>query len=375
MRTLLLSPHSPFGREFGAQQRTSLLYDALSRLGETDVAILAPGDATCAIPPNDPRVRAQLRWRPRAMGYANYAHDPELTALLNNAVALEDYDVIVSRYIASIAKVALPKKVPTIVDLDDVCYRYSPLLGYGWRLAGARAKAWLRQVAIDRLLPRYSGFFFVSERDRARYAHLSGAVLPNIPLDVPPIVDFKSSGHTILFVGSLWYAPNRQGIDRFLSHSWPVILKAVPQAKLLVVGAVDRAVRNEWSGLPGVTAPGFVRDLAAAYRDCAFTIVPIHSGGGTNIKILESFAHGRACVTTRFCQQAFGESFNGDRDLCVAEDDAGLAAACVKLLGNAAEREGRARAGRHVIQSHYTRERFRDTVASLLKVVVGDALC
>jgi glycosyltransferase involved in cell wall biosynthesis len=371
MRTLLLSPHSPFGREFGAQQRTSLLYDALSRLGETDVAIICPGEATRAVSLNDPRVRAQLHWKSRAMGYTSYAQDPELTTLLNNAVAPEEYDVVVSRYIASIAKVVLPERVPTIVDLDDVCYRYSPVLGYGWRLAGARAKAWLRQVAIDRLLPRYSGFFFVSERDRARYANLRGAVLPNIPLDVPPAVDFRSAGHTILFVGSLWYAPNRQGIDRFLSHSWPAILKVVPQAKLMVVGAVDQAVRSEWSRLPGVTAPGFVRDLAAAFRDSAFTIVPIHSGGGTNIKILESFAHGRVCVTTRFCQQAFGESFNGDRDLCVAEDDAGLAAACVKLLGNAAEREGRAIAGRHVIEKHFTPKHFNDAVASFVGSVVS----
>jgi glycosyltransferase involved in cell wall biosynthesis len=124
-----------------------------------------------------------------------------------------------------------------------------------------------------------------------------------------------------------------------------------------------------------VTAPGFVQDLASAYRACAFTIVPIHLGGGTNIKILESFAHGRACVTTGFCQQAFGDVFHKDRDLRVADDDAGLATACIELLDNGAEREGRARAGRYVIERHFTHKRFNDTVASFVGSVVSGQLC
>lgn len=375
MRVLLLSPHSPFGREFGAQQRTNLLYAALSRLGEVDTVIVQPADSTCSVTPNDPRIRAQLHWCPRVAGYANYAPDPSVTSLLSNALGLDDYDVIVSRYLTPISKLLLPESLPTVVDLDDVYYRHSPLLGYGWRLVWPRAKSWLKQVAIDRQLPRHSGFFFVSNRDRVRYSKLRGVVLPNIPLDIPPVVDFKSSGNTILFVGSLWYPPNREGVDRFLLRSWPRIRKAAPGVELVLVGAVDHAVRAKWNRLPGVTAPGFVQDLASAYRACAFTIVPIHLGGGTNIKILESLAHGRACVTTGFCQQAFGDAFHKDRDLRVADDDAGLATACIELLGNKAERERRARAGRYVIERYFTRKRFNDTVASFVESVVSGQLC
>jgi len=371
MRVLLLSPHSPFGREFGAQQRTSLLYEALSRLGRVDTVIIQPAESSRAVTPNDPRITAEIHWRPRVAGYANFSPERIVTSLLTNSLSFGNYDVIVSRYLAPISKLDLPGNIATIVDLDDVYYRHSPLLGYGIDLLWPRTKTWLRQKAIDRQLSRYTGFFFVSDRDRARYGPLRGAVLQNVPINIPPAVDFKSSGNTILFVGSLWYPPNRQGVDRFLALSWPVIRAAVPEAKLVLGGAVDPAVRAKWNELPGVTAPGFVKDLALAYRDCAFTIVPIHLGGGSNIKILESFAHGRACVTTRFCQLAFGDAFHEDRDLWVADDDAGLTRACVELLGNAAEREGRARAGRFVIERRFTSECFNGTVASFVGTLVS----
>ena len=177
-----------------------------------------------------------------------------MTSLLTNALSIDTYDVIVSRSLAPIAKLILPKTIATVVDLDDVYYRHSPLLGYGRELVWPRTKAWLKQSAIDRQMPRYPGFFFVSDRDRNRYSALRGAVLPNVPLGIPPSVDFKSSGNTILFVGSLWYPPNRQGVDRFLALSWPAVRKAVPDVKLVLAGAVDHAVRAKWNQFPGVTA-------------------------------------------------------------------------------------------------------------------------
>ena len=69
--------------------------------------------------------------------------------------------------------------------------------------------------------------------------------------------------------------------------------------------------------MTGRDGAGIVPDLAAADRDSAFTIVPIDSAGNEH-QDSGSFAHGRACVTTRFCEEAFGESFNGDRELCFA---------------------------------------------------------
>jgi hypothetical protein len=49
---------------------------------------------------------------------------------------------------------------------------------------------------------------------------------------------------------------------------------------------------------PDVSAPGYINDLGEAGPNAAFTIAPIYSGGGTNIKILESLVYGRASPRT-----------------------------------------------------------------------------
>ena len=56
--------------------------------------------------------------------------------------------------------------------------------------------------------------------------------------------------------------------------------------------------RLRWEAIDGVQPVGYVDDLADEYRRCAFTVAPIFEGAGTKIKVLESLAFGRACLTT-----------------------------------------------------------------------------
>lgn len=370
MRTLLVAPASPFALDSGAAQRTALLHAALARLGRCDVLVLEPGAETRVLPASDRRIVLHAQWKSLPLGAEGYARHEAVTRLVGGALDLSAYHAIVGRYLAPISKLALPRGVPAVVDLDDACYRYDG--SCGWRGA-ARAKAWLKQSAVATALPRFHAFFFVSAPDRARFAHAAGAVLPNIPFRVPPDAQPVSAGATILFVGSLWYEPNRDGVERFLARAWPRIRAARPDARLLLAGAAPAAERARWAAHPNVSAPGFVDDLDAAYRDAALAVAPVWCGGGTNIKVLEAFAHARACVTTRFCAQAFGTVFDPSADLAVADDDAGLAHAVVRLLGDAAERAARARRGAAVVASALSRSRFDAIVAEVMRGVVRTA--
>jgi len=193
--------------------------------------------------------------------------------------------------------------VHSVVDLDDWGYHYGP----GVLALAAQFKSQYAAWLAKRQLKRFDAYFFVNRRDQAQHRELKSALLPNTPY-TPPAQPFpQTNSPVLLFVGSLWYAPNREGIDRFLTRCWPAIKSAHPEARLLLVGAAPPAVRQAWEQYPDVSAPGFVDDLGEAYRNAAFTIAPIYSGGGTNIKILESLAYGRACITTLHSAEAFKE--------------------------------------------------------------------
>lgn len=361
-KILLVSPTSPFDPQSGAQQRTALLYEALRALGDVDVLLVEPTSGASRLAPSQPGILAHGLWHQRPLGIGKFTPDPVLDAALQSAgVDLGRYRLIVGRYLNPITKLVIPSGVRTVVDLDDWGYHYAPgALALAARLKSAYA-AWLSQ----RQLKRFDAFFFVSQRDQARHPELRSAILPNIPFN-PPAQPFpQTDSSTLLFVGSLWYAPNREGIDRFLAHSWPAIKAAQPQARLLLVGAAPPAVRQAWEQHPDVSAPGFVDDLGEAYRSAAFTIAPIYSGGGTNIKILESLAYGRACVTTPHGANSFSDDFVNNNGVVVAHTATKFSEACVQLLCDGHACHQYALAGARLVESTYNKSRFIQTVGEL----------
>jgi glycosyltransferase involved in cell wall biosynthesis len=326
-----------------------------------DVLLLEPTPGASQLTPPKPGILAHGLWHQRPFGISKFQPDPILNQVLQeNGVDLGRYRLIVSRYLNPICKLLVPPGVRTVVDLDDWGYHYAPgLLG----LAAQLKSAYAAQLAL-RQLKRFDAFFFVSQRDQARHPELHSVLLPNIPFN-PPAAPFpQSDSSTLLFVGSLWYVPNREGIDRFLARCWPAIKAAQPHARLLLVGAAPPAMRQAWEQHPDVSAPGFVDDLGEAYRNAAFTIAPIHAGGGTNIKILESLAYGRACVTTPYCAEAFTTDLAG-AGLGIARDDARFAQRCIDWLTDQDDRRSEAEKGHAQIEKHHTRALFDERVTQL----------
>lgn len=358
---LLVTPASPLAPQSGAQQRTALLHAALQAQGEVDVLLLEPTPGASRLISPEPGIHAHALWHQRPFGISKFQPDPVLNhALKTNGIDLEKYQIIVSRYLNPISKLLIPPCVRTVVDLDDWDYHYAS------DTLASRLKSTYAARLAQKQLKRFDAFFFISSRDQTHHSELRSVILPNIPFN-PPAQPFpQTDSATLLFVGSLWYAPNREGIDRFLQRSWPTIKASLPQARLLLAGAAPPAMRQAWECHPGVSAPGYIDDLDDAYRNAAFTIAPIHSGGGSNIKILESLAHGRVCVTTPRCADAF-KSGLGNAGLGIAQDDADFSKRCIDWLNDIDSRRSEAEKGQALIERHYTRDLFVDRVVQLVR--------
>ena len=371
MRILLVTPASPFTPRSGAEQRTALLRDALAEKGEVDVLLLEPGDETRVASSPDPRILARACWRNLPLGIAKYRPDETLTRQVNEIAPLVNYDLIVGRYLNPICKLRLPRGVKTLVDLDDWGYRYGGDAWWTPKGAVARAKSAYAKALARAQLRRFDAFFFTSQRDRVKEPGVEGMVLSNVPFSPPAAPLPPTDSKNILFVGALWYGPNRHGIAWFLKHCWPRIRAHVPEATLTLVGAAPEKLRADWERLPGVKAPGFVEDLSAAYRNAAFTIAPIHYGGGTNIKILESLAYGRACVATPHASEAFAQDLVKTGALLVAPDDVAFSDACIQGLRTAGVGREALQDAHEMTARLYSPEAFRATVHRLTGRLLG----
>ncbi|MCM3881633.1 MAG: class I SAM-dependent methyltransferase [Vicinamibacterales bacterium] len=87
---------------------------------------------------------------------------------------------------------------------------------------------------------------------------------------------------------------NARGLRDFLRFAWPTILEQVPDAQLLVAGAVSRTLKEK---LPGVTSLGMVEDLDELYKSVRVVINPALAGTGGKIKTVEALGHLRPIVT------------------------------------------------------------------------------
>jgi glycosyltransferase involved in cell wall biosynthesis len=106
------------------------------------------------------------------------------------------------------------------------------------------------------------------------------------------------SSRTLLFVGSLDYAPNIAGLTYFTRDVWPALRERYPDARLEIVGSNPVPAVTALASLPGVHLAVSVPSVAPYYQNARAAIVPLFSGAGTRLKILESFAAGVPVVSS-----------------------------------------------------------------------------
>mgnify|MGYP002626733557 CR=1 FL=1 len=171
----------------------------------------------------------------------------------------------------------------------------------------------------------------------------------------------------LLTIGLMSYAPNYEGVDTFLTEVWPEVHKVFPQLIYKIGGKrAPQECIDRWNATEGVEYVGFIDDLEDAYRHCLATVAPIYKGGGTCIKVLESLAYSRACLSTPF--GARGLETDGQTGVYVFHSPKELIDS-IRLLQDEDNREQIEQTAPEIIRSKYSLEQFE---ASLLSVIRGD---
>lgn len=154
--------------------------------------------------------------------------------------------------------------------------------------------------------------------------------------------DTVAEAGRILLIGSFAHLPNLLGLEFFLREVWPALGEGYT---LHVIGGQRHEFyldffRNRVEldlGRPGIFVEGFVADVRDAYRKASIVIAPLTASAGTNIKVLEAMAMGKAVVSTP--AGVNGLDVAAGRDCVVTETAEAMAEAIEELTGNA-ERRG-----------------------------------
>jgi glycosyltransferase involved in cell wall biosynthesis len=156
-------------------------------------------------------------------------------------------------------------------------------------------------------------------------------VIPNgVDLDyfaaLPPA---DASDIHIVFIGAMRYRPNADGAIWFVDRILPLIQRELPNARFSIVGADPPPSVRALTDRAGVAVTGTVDDVRPWLQGAQIVVVPLLSGGGTRLKLLEAFASQRPVVSTR--TGAEGIPVRDDRELLLADDPENFARAVIAL--------------------------------------------
>jgi polysaccharide biosynthesis protein PslH len=238
------------------------------------------------------------------------------------------------------------------------------------RAKGLRRLVWADQsrkmMRLEReSLARYDTVIAVSDRDRdalaKRYALPAvEAIDTGVDLDFfamnPPEVapDPGSDGGTLVFTATMSWAANVDGIHFLLDEVFPLLLRARPRIKAVVIGRNPPASLSDKIRERGldVTLTGFVDDIRPYVAQANVYVIPLFVGSGTRIKAFEAMAMGRPVVSTTLGIE--GLDVTDGENFVRADDGASFALSILALMEDGSMRARIAGAARHLMEDRFS---------------------
>lgn len=155
----------------------------------------------------------------------------------------------------------------------------------------------------------------------------------------------------LVYVGSMDFHSNIDAACWFTREAWPAIHHRFPDWRLTLVGSNPAPSVRELEREPNVEVTGTVPDVLPYYRDAIAAIVPLRTGGGTRLKILEAMAAGVPVVSTP--QGAEGLAVSPGENIDVADDAGGWLPALAALAARPELWNQRSMAGLALVRTQY----------------------
>lgn len=166
-----------------------------------------------------------------------------------------------------------------------------------------------------------------AEYINALFPSKADGVLSYFPWDQPDL-SFNEKPLTVRYIGALDWEPNIQGVLWLVNEVWPLVRRDLPDATLEIAGrnTVDRLFELQSES---VRILGEVENANVFMQEATVLAVPLFSGGGIRIKLIEAAALKKAVVATS--KAIDGLSFSAE-SIRIADSPVAYASALVELL-------------------------------------------
>ena len=280
--------------------------------------------------------------------------DAEIKRIVGVCLQEQRYDVAICDFLGASMNFPAASATPTVLFQHNV----ESIL---WQRQATHEPNWLKRLAFKieaakmtryeaRAVGKFTHVIAVSDADRDLLGKMLKPMTDAARISVVPTgVDLaqyraetgeSATEPLVMFLGSMDWEPNIDGVDYFHREIWPRIKQAVPNARFRIVGRnphprIQRLAASSKEGDVEVT--GTVPSVIEHLREAAVFVVPLRIGGGTRLKIYEAMAMGKATVSTTI--GAEGLDVNHGQDILLADDPDSFAQSTIALLQDTTRRQ------------------------------------
>ena len=208
--------------------------------------------------------------------------------------------------------------------------------------------------------------FMITKIDEKTIKDMNSNIKTNV---VPAGVDtsyfypikLKEEEFSLVSVASMNWLPNIEAINWFCEEVLPLAKKKIPKIKLYIVGKEPpNNIRNLANNNILITVTGFVKDVREYIAKGQVFIVPLKTGSGMRIKILNTLAMGKAIVSTSIgCE---GIEVTDGENIFIADSKEEFAYKIVCLLNNKSERKKLGENGLKLVKKKYQWEKIVENI-------------
>ncbi|MDB4903915.1 MAG: hypothetical protein JWQ63_3196 [Mucilaginibacter sp.] len=260
----------------------------------------------------------------------NKYYNPEFEKLLMRELRKTAYDIIqfeglfVSLYLPAVRKFSKAKLIYRAHNIENQIWerlsmqKTDPFKKSYLKMHAKRIKNYELQQ-----LNNFDGIAVFTEQDKSTLMEYG----TKIPIEILPVginldhykPDFnKTEFPSLFFLGSLDWLPNREGIEWFLDNFYKELTEGDLGVRFYVAGTDIPERFDDYEVMGKIFIQGEVDDALEFVNSKSIMIVPLLSGGGMRVKIVEGMAMQKCIISTSL--GAEGISFENDVNILIANN-------------------------------------------------------
>ena len=216
----------------------------------------------------------------------------------------------------------------------------------------------LRKYEFD-VINKVDGIASITYRDAAFFRSITNIPVVDIPFGID-VNAFKPSFKihekpTFFHIGSMNWMPNEEAMKWLVSNIWDKVVERNPEVEMHLAG------RNMPKWLQNIkrknlVVDGEVPDAKKFVVSHDVAVVPLLSGSGMRIKIIEAMAMGKTVITTMI--GAEGIQYSEYENIIIADTAEKMVETMVRIVNEPAEAERIGRNARTLVENLYDNKKI-----------------